>query len=453
MTGKIQQHPIGRKVIPDGFSLLELVIAMGLFLVLGGASLTLFSRHETLLGKEQGIAGLNIGLRNALSQIQIDASNAGYGLIMGANAPAWPVGITIYNSDPTAAQCNPTATNPPTYAAACFDKFNVVMVDPNTPYLQLPSSYNCTTGPLYTNGTVNNILTTETTSSLVGTPGTGSSSTYYSNFKSGDQILLVKANGQLFTTATLSAAGTNSSPNVQLTFHDTQIGGFNYSVTSLNDPLLMTTPYGYVTTTAGSTTVSWVSGNTFVTGTAWNGMQIQIGNNTNYTVASVTSSTSLTLSAAVPTGQGQTNVPLLTSATLTNQFCSGDFVLRLLPIQYSVSVANASDPQLVRTQGTTSNVVMDQVIGFKVGAAWWDNNTSTFAYCYNTGPYCDSANTVQGYNGNFTLVRAVRVSLIGRTTPSSDPTYTYRNLFDSGPYQIRGNSIIVNPRNLTMNND
>ena len=207
MTGNSSRRRLISRDIPEGFSLLELVVAMAMFLVLGGASLTLFSRHEALLSKEQGIAGLNIGLRNALSQIQIDASNAGYGLIMGANAPAWPVGVTIYNSNPTAAQCNPTATNPPTYAAACFDKFNVVMVDPNTPYLQLPSTYSCTTGPLYTNGTVNNILATETTTTVLGAPGSGTSSTYYSNFKAGDEILLVKATGQLFTTATLVGRG------------------------------------------------------------------------------------------------------------------------------------------------------------------------------------------------------------------------------------------------------
>jgi hypothetical protein len=96
---------------------------------------------------------------------------------------------------------------------------------------------------------------------------------------------------------------------------------------------------------------------------------------------------------------------------------------------------------------------MDQVVGFKVGAAWWNNNTSTFAYCYNTGPYCDNASTIPGYSGDFTLVRSVRVTIIGRTKPSTDPFYRYRNPFDSGAYLIRGSSIVVDPRNLTMSND
>ena len=130
------------------------------------------------------------------------------------------------------------------------------------------------------------------------------------------------------------------------------------------------------------------------------------------------------------------------------------------PIKYTVTttatVNGIEDPQLVRTQSGTSNVVMDQVVGFKVGAAWWDNNTDTFAYCYNTGAYCDppAKNTIPGYNSDFTLVRSVRlVTIIGRTTPSTDPTYQYQNPFDNGRYQIRGSSIVVNPRNLTMSND
>jgi hypothetical protein len=79
--------------------------------------------------------------------------------------------------------------------------------------------------------------------------------------------------------------------------------------------------------------------------------------------------------------------------------------------------------------------------------AGWQSNvtlngpiTQTYSYHY--------LNT--DYNSDYTLVRAVRVTVIGRTTPTTDPTYTYRNPFDFGAYQIRGSSIIVNPRNLTM---
>ena len=45
------------------------------------------------------------------------------------------------------------------------------------------------------------------------------------------------------------------------------------------------------------------------------------------------------------------------------------------------------------------------------------------------------------------------MALIARTTPNPDPTYTYQNGFDNGPYQIESVSVVVNPRNLSMNNN
>src|SRR5689334_8386476 len=129
MTRTIREIRLPRQSFPlSGFSLIELMIAVAVFLVVSIAAFTLFSRHQRLLSQEQGTAGLNIGLRNALSQIQMDGVNAGSGLIVGANVPAWPVGLTIVNSNPTTAQCNPAATSPANYAAACFDQLNIVMV-------------------------------------------------------------------------------------------------------------------------------------------------------------------------------------------------------------------------------------------------------------------------------------------------------------------------------------
>jgi prepilin-type N-terminal cleavage/methylation domain-containing protein len=436
-----------------GFSLLELVIAMSIFLIVGGTALTLFSRHQTLLGQEQGTAGLNIGLRSALSQIQIDAVNSGSGVITGAQIPAWPVGMTIVNSNPNATPtCSPATTG--TYSANCFDSLNIVMVDPNTPPLQLISTYGAPAGTtcLNTNGatctTAANTPSATATLTLTGSVPTGySATTVAGQFKVGDDILLVdvsQLNGQqYFTTAKVSAVGTASGSNVPLTFYETQQGGFNYGNTVANDPLGMTTPYSYVNTTSGSAVVTWASGSyNFTTGTTWDNQQIQIGN-TSYTVASVSSGTSLTLTSTATATL--TSAPLYTTYALTNSFYSGDWVLRMLPIQYSVNTTNTADPQLVRTQAGVSSTVMDQVIGFKVGAVWWNNtlNLDDFQYDYLSSDY----------GNNFSLVRAVRVSIIGRTTPSTDPLYQYVNPFDGGRYQIRGNSIIVNPRNLTMSND
>jgi prepilin-type N-terminal cleavage/methylation domain-containing protein len=430
-----------RKATAEGFSLLELAVAMAVFLVVSSAAFSLFSRHETLLGQEQGMSGLNIGLRNALSQLQMDVVNAGSGVIQGPNVPAWPVGVTIINSNPTTAQCNPSSTNPATYTAACFDQLNVVTVDTTTPPIQPTNS--CSTGEFDTSGSTPLLAT-------VANPPTGTALTaaqVAAKYFSGDKILFVQGTSPyMYTTAVLTSNGSTSGSSVKLTFNPTLAGGTNSPGTPpANDPISMTV-----------------------------------------------------------------NAP---ASELTNLYCSSDFVLRMLPITYSVNVTNASDPQLTRTQAGATSVVMDQVIGFKVGAAWRNNNISqsTVSTNYETVTYISgtpfpsdgswtnqtiainnadyvvtsvspSTNpptltlaagqdagwqtnvTLNGpitqtfsydylngdYNSDYALVRAVRVTLIGRTTPSTDPTYTYRNPFDLGPYQIRGSSIIVNPRNLTM---
>jgi len=48
-------------------------------------------------------------------------------------------------------------------------------------------------------------------------------------------------------------------------------------------------------------------------------------------------------------------------------------------------------------------------------------------------------------------VRSVRISLIGRTAPNYSKAYTFRNTFNSQPYQIQGMTVVVNPRNMSMN--
>lgn len=392
-----------------GFSLLELTVAMAVFMIVSIVSFSLFTRHERLLGQEQGIAGLNIGLRNALAQLQLDVVNAGSGQIMGPNVPAWPVGVTIINSNPTASQCFTAANinsagvmlSAPNYAASCFDQLNVVMVDANTPPIQPTNS--CSS-PLNTSS--GSPVTVVGSIPTVINPATGSNWTtaqVAARFLQHDQVLFVKGTisgtSYQYTTAVLTAAGaTSASPaGVSLSFNPTLSGGGNSSGTPpANDPISMTI-----------------------------------------------------------------NAP---AAELTSSFCTTDFILRLLPIQYSVIVSNTvngiEDPQLVRTQSGTTSVLMDQVIGFKVGAATWNDSTGTpnFDYCYNnsiaTTAYCDApTDSIYGYGSDYTLVRSVRVTIIGRTVPSADPLYTYRNPFDNGPYQIRGSTIVVDPRNLTMNND
>jgi prepilin-type N-terminal cleavage/methylation domain-containing protein len=396
MTSRGQRLP-GRKAISPGFSLLELLVAMAVFLLISAVSFTLFSRHQALLSQEQVTVGLNIGLRNALAQIQIDVVNSGNGLILGQNVPAWPVGVTIQNSDPTAAQCDPQASSPPVYAAACFDSMSVILADRTTPAL-VPQTATGGTGTISTSAG-----TTFFAANPVN-PATGqpfyTPAQLAARFNTGDKILFVKgcsggfhranlnaanSSGCAFTTAVLSAPGAVATTNppgptfVMLTFNSTLAGGANpvcLNPNTCNDPLNMTS----------------------------------------YT----------------PAGD------------LADSYGTSDYVVRLAPISYWVDTTNPLDPQLKRTQAGTDNVLMDQVIGFKVGAALWNSaNTSTFQYNYDASTY--------PIPYDYSLIRSVRVSMIGRTQPNpSDP---YRNPFDQGPYQIRGNSIIVDPRNLTMNGD
>jgi len=126
------------------------------------------------------------------------------------------------------------------------------------------------------------------------------------------------------------------------------------------------------------------------------------------------------------------------SNKLGTQFCSTDWVLKLAPITYWVDTSNAQDPKLTRTQGGASTVIAEQVIGFKVGASIWNGTT---AQTYNFD--------ASSYSHDWSLIRAVRISMIGRTSPI--PNSNFHNTFDLGPYRVQAISVVINPRNLSMN--
>jgi hypothetical protein len=148
-----------------------------------------------------------------------------------------------------------------------------------------------------------------------------------------------------------------------------------------------------------------------------------------------------------PTGADGTNGvssdPLaLTNAADSNklgtQFCNTDWVLKLAPITYRVDASNPANPQLLRIEGGQSNVIAEQIIGFKVGASIW-NGTSVSDYSFDSS----------SYSYDWALIRSIRVSMIGRTAP--DWSSTFRNSFDGGAYKIESVSVVINPRNLSMN--
>jgi hypothetical protein len=131
-------------------------------------------------------------------------------------------------------------------------------------------------------------------------------------------------------------------------------------------------------------------------------------------------------------------------------FCPGDWLMRLRPVTYSVDASNAKNPKLQRTAGGVTDVVSEQVIGFKVGATIWNSATSTSSDAYNFDASTYGPNNDGTLAYQFTYVRSVRVSLIGRTKPNPSQDYTFRNTFDGGPYQVEGVSVIVDPRNMSM---
>jgi hypothetical protein len=198
-------------------------------------------------------------------------------------------------------------------------------------------------------------------------------------FSQGDQVLFLTSTGLQYTTAVLTQAPAVSGNAVKFTFNATNTNGTN---SLANDPLDIT---------------------------ACDGNQSSC------------------------TAGGKLGV----------QFCGGDWILKLAPISYQVNSSNSADPILTRTQNGVTSTVMEQVIGFKIGATIWNGNTDTESanYYYAASTYTDPY--------NFTLVRSLRISLIGRTAPN--PNLPFRNNFDNGPYQVQGMAVVINPRNMSMN--
>jgi prepilin-type N-terminal cleavage/methylation domain-containing protein len=371
-----------------GFTLIELMIAMTVFMVIGAAAMSLFKQHAALFNDQQYQIGLNVSLRNALSQMEADVVNAGTGWYNASNSvSSWPIGITIINNTLGGVACH--AAGSATYNAACFDTLNIIAPDPTTPPGQVyvaPGTGGCATPALTTSGAMVIAPIAPTTAAQL-----------LAGFTSGSQVVFIHVgtSGTLMTTAVLTQNASAVGANVSLAYGATNGNGTNTS--AANDRL------------------------------------------------------NLTLTANVD--------PALVSTTLTDSFCSGtDWVVKVAPIQYSVDTAiDPTGPTLVRTENGIENPIASQIIGFKVGATTVVLNggvasSSSAAYCYNSG-----YTTSPCYDNQFDQVRSIRISVIGRTPPkqySNSNVYSptsFTNSFDGQPYKIQALSIIVNPRNLSMN--
>jgi hypothetical protein len=336
-----------------GFSLVELMVAIAVFMVIGGAAMSLVKKHVPIFTSQQNQTGMNISLRNAVAQMQIDVVNAGTGYYQGVNIPSWPIAITVVNSA-AGTGCYDAASK--SYGSTCFDTLNVIAIDQNTP-------------PSNPQDIGANCVST-TSSSLFITPiGSTTLSGLAADFHSGDQILIVKSDGSQMSTAVLTSDGQITGGKVKLAHNPTGVDGTN---TTANDPLALT----------------------------------NVADNNK----------------------------------LGTQFCNTDWVLKLAPITYSVDASDPTDPKLVRTEGGQTNVIAEQIIGFKVGATIWNAASGT------DNTYSFDASS---YNHDWPLIRSIRVSMIGRTP--DDWSTPFRNSFDGGPYKIESVSVVINPRNSSMN--
>jgi len=388
-----------------GFTLIELLVAMGIFLLVSGVAFSLFNQQQNSASRLRDEASLNLALRNAVTQMQLDISNAGSGYFQGINMPSWPVGVTIVNN---VVSSGSTCYNSTTLAfgPTCYDQINVITA-------ANPSTYPPVLATDSTGGTSPTANCSTTTSGIAYTQAAVVNGTAWTlantaaEFQTGDQILFLTTTGQNMTTAVLTANGAVQGSAVKLQFHATNSNGTN---TVANDPLDIT---------------------------ACDGVS-----------------------------------PCSAASNFATQFCGADYIIKLAPIQYLVCAGPGSpsvcdqtsnspdiqDPKLYRYQNGSGSIVMDQVVGLRVGASLYntvgsyDTSTPTYQFAavnYSSNPTATPLVTDLQYN--FTAVRSVRISLIGRTAPNYNSTYTFRNTFNNQPYQIQGTTVVVNPRNMSMN--
>jgi prepilin-type N-terminal cleavage/methylation domain-containing protein len=218
----------------SGFTLVELMVAMLVFLVVGAAAVNLIKKHVPLYATEQNQAALNVGVRNAVAQMQMDVVNAGSGFYPGANMPFFPVGITIANSGTTG--CFDASFNYTT----CFDSMNVITADDTIPPAH-PSSDAAGLLPVDTTNTTLFL----TFPGVIPAPTAANLALWAGKFTTGTEFLLIQGGTDFsnsnprMTTIQLTSTGTVNGSAIQISHTATLAGGV---------PKTLPDPMGIITT-------------------------------------------------------------------------------------------------------------------------------------------------------------------------------------------------------------
>lgn len=181
-TSPSRQQLRFRRANSRGFTLLELMVTLAVFMVLALAATRLANMSAGVSIGQQAQSTLNLSVRNVEAQLQIDAANAGAGYFPTYNIPGPPVGVTI------------------TPGAGCCDTLAILSFDPTI--LANP------------NAAVNTTTGTATVTPVAASTGT---------FNTGDVLMLVSNTVQpsgvpTLTTLPLTANGSVSGANVTLTY-------------------------------------------------------------------------------------------------------------------------------------------------------------------------------------------------------------------------------------------
>lgn len=363
-----------------GFSLIELMVAMGVFMVVGAAAISLIRQHMPLFNSSQNQATLNVTLRNAVAQMQMEVVNAGTGFAGSTATGFSPMGVTI--SKASTPGCN-TASTPPVYTSTCFDRLNLISVDTSLPLL----------APAGDAGLTTNADTSKPT------------------------IFLTSPTGA--TVAQYTAWAGLLTPGTELMFVQ---GGTGVPAISI------------VTVQSATPSANYI--------------QITTQNQTTSLSNCKTDTGSSVAVTGIPSAEDPLN---LYDVGECERFIGTfnpalDYVVKLIAgVTYSVDTSTPGNPKLVHIANGTTDVIAEQIIGFKVGA--WSSQKVIGGVV--TPGY---TNNPTDFSSDWSSVRSLQIQIVARAAPGTDASSnTFKNTYDQGNYQVQGMSVVINPRNLNTN--